>query len=142
MKKDGVDQSLLDESKQLVEQFDRAWNERDPEALAALFHKKADIQFYHGIMVRGRERIKRFYRDKVFPYLPEGMQHVTRSFKLRHIAEGVVIGDGRVDLVDLQQSDPQLAIHRRVKVTGVVVKDDQGRRFAAVRIMVPVKDQA
>ena len=142
MKKDGVDQSLLDESKQLVERFDRAWNERDHEGLAALFHEEADFQFYHGIMVRGRERIQRFYRDKVFPYLPEGMQHVTRSYKMRQIAEGVVVGDGRVDLVDLQQPDPALAVQRRVKATGVVVKDDQGCRYAAVRIMVPVKDQA
>jgi uncharacterized protein (TIGR02246 family) len=140
MKTDVIDQSLLDESQYLVKELDRAWNERDPEGLAALFHEGADFQFYYGLMVRGRARIERFYREKVFPYLAEGMRHVTRSFKLRQIAEGVVIGDGRVDLVDIQEPDPALAVQRRVKVTAVVVKGEGGWRFSAVRIMVPVKD--
>ena len=63
----------------LVGAFDNAWNNRDHEALEAFFTEDADFQFYHGLLVRGRERIKKYYRDKVFPYLPKGLRHVTRS---------------------------------------------------------------
>ena len=72
--------------------------------------------------------------------MPEGLRHVTRSYKVRLLTEGVAIGDGRVDLVDENEEDPEKRVHRRLKVTTVVLKGEEGWRFSAVRIMVPVKD--
>ena len=123
----------------LVSRFDTAWNERDSEALADLFHEESDFQFYHGIIVCGGERIKRFYRDKVFPYLESGLTHVTRKYQVREIRDGVLIGDGRVDLVVMEDGGEK-EIKKRLKVTTVVVRDNEGWKFSAVRVMEPVKD--
>ena len=140
MKTDITDQDLIKTSLQLIEDFDRAWNERDAEALAELFTEEADFQFYYGLMVRGREKIQKYYRDKVFPYLPEGLKHVTKSPRVRRISDGVLIGDGRVDLVDIDEKDPEKAVQQRLKVTTVVVKNEYGWKFSAVRVMKPVKE--
>ena len=140
MKTDITDQDLIETSIQLIEDFDRAWNERDAEALAELFTEEADFQFYYGLMVRGREKIQKYYRDKVFPYLPEGQKHVTKSPRVRRISDGVLIGDGRVDLMDIDEKDPVKAVQKRLKVTSVVVKVDGEWKYSAVRVMRPVKD--
>jgi uncharacterized protein (TIGR02246 family) len=134
------DPDLMEACQKLVDDFDQAWNRRDPEALAVLFDEEADFQFYYGLMARGREKIKRYYQEKVFPYLPEGLEHVTRSFKIRQITDTVLIGDGRVDLVDSQEKDPEKSLHQRLKVTTINVKGDDGWKFSAVRVMKPVKD--
>jgi uncharacterized protein (TIGR02246 family) len=125
---------------ELVNKFDAAWNGRDPDALGVLLTEDADFQFYYGLLVRGRERIKRYYREKVFPYLPEGLKHITRSYKVRQLTDKVVIADGRVDLVDEDEEDPEKRLQHRLKVTTVVVKEEKGWRYSAVRIMVPMKE--
>jgi hypothetical protein len=56
------------------------------------------------------------------------------------LTDEVVIGDGRVDLVIVNEEGEEIQVQRRLKVTTVVLKDDQGWRFSAVRMMVPVKD--
>ena len=140
MKIKTADSELLKASQKLVEDFDRAWNERDVEALAELFTEEADFQFHYGLMVRGREKIKKYYRDKVFPSLAEGLRHVTKSPKVREISDTVVVGDGRVDLVDIDEKDPENAVQGRLKVTTVVVKENGDLKFSAVRAMKPVKD--
>ena len=140
MKSDKTLNEIEDIATDLVSKFDAAWNNRDPEALAAFFTEKADFQFYYGLLVRGRERIKKYYTNKVFPYLPEGLRHVTRSYKVRVLTDEVVIGDGRVDLVVVNEEGEEIRVQRRLKVTTVVLKEDEGWRFSAVRLMVPVKD--
>ena len=127
-------------STELISLFDAAWNGRDAKALAVLFTEDADFQFYYGHLVRGRERIKKYFRDKVFPYLTEGLRHVTRTYKVRTLTDEVVIGDGRVDLVEFNEEGEKIAVQHRLKVTTVVITDEGGWLFSAVRIMVPVKD--
>jgi uncharacterized protein (TIGR02246 family) len=46
-------------SPRLVSDLDAAWNARDADALASLFHEDADFQFYSGLMLRGRRLIQR-----------------------------------------------------------------------------------
>ena len=140
MKPEKLSQEIEDMSKEIVSKFDDAWNTRDPDALAKLLQEEADFQFYYGHLVRGRERIKRYYTEKVFPYLPEGLKHVTRSYRVRKITDSVLIGDGRVDLGDENEKDPEKRVQRRLKVTTGVLKGEEGWRFSAARIMVPVKD--
>ena len=135
-----LNQEIQEMADELISKFDTAWNTRNDVDLAVLFHEEADFQFHYGHLVRGRERIKRYYRDKVFPYLPEGLKHVTRSYKARTLTEGVVIGDGRVDLVNENEKDPDKKVHKRLKVTSVVQKGEDGWLFSAVRLMIPVKD--
>ena len=124
----------------LVGAFDKAWNDRDHEALEAFFTEDADFQFYYGLLVRGRERIKKYYRDKVFPYLPKGLRHITRSYKIRVLTDEVLIADGRVDLVEVNEEGEEIQVQRRLKVTTVSLKDEGVLQFSAVRLMVPVKD--
>ena len=126
-------------SEKLVEDFDQAWNERDAEALAALFTEDADFQFYYGHMVRGRKRIKSYYQDKVFPFLPENMRHLTHSYKTRQLGEGILISDGKVDLILVDENGEQIEVKRRIRVTTVTIEDKDQLKFAAVRIMIPVK---
>ena len=139
MKSNPLAPGLEEASAELVSRFDAAWNNRDPEALASFFTEDADFQFYYGILVRGREKIKRYYRDKVFPYLEENLIHITRKYKVREISDGVVIGDGRVDLVIVENGEEK-EIQKRLKVTTVVVREGREWKYAAVRVMVPVKD--
>jgi len=140
MKPEKFSQEIEDMSKEIVSKFDEAWNGRDADALEGLFHEEADFQFYYGLMLRGRKRIKKYYAEKVFPNLPAGWKHVTRSFGVRLLTEGVAIGDGKVDLVDENEGDPEKRVQRRLKVTTVVVKEKENWLFSAVRLMVPVKD--
>jgi uncharacterized protein (TIGR02246 family) len=127
------------EREELISKFDSAWNTRDADALADLFTEDADFQFYHGILVGGKERLRKFYRDKVFPYLEEGLTHVTRKYKVREITDGVVIGDARVDLVIMEEGEEK-EIQKRLKVTSVVVREEEDWKYSAVRVMEPVKD--
>jgi len=124
----------------LISRFDTAWNGRDAEALAELFTDEADFQFYYGHLARGRDKIRRYYATKVFPYLAENLRHITRSSKTRVLAEGALIGDGRVDLVEVDEKGSELKVQRRLKVTTVVVQAGGDWKFAAVRMMVPVKE--
>lgn len=139
MKVKTEDQDLIEISIQLAEKLDAAWNQRDPEAMANLFHEDADFQFHNGLLIRGRKRIKRYYAEKVFPTLLPGWRHITRSARVRRIAENVVIGDGKADLVDISVEDPEKGIQRRLKVTTVSVLDNKEWRFSAVRVMVPAE---
>jgi len=124
----------------LVARFDTAWNSRDSDALASFFTEDADFQFYYGILVRGQEKIEKYFHDKVFPYLTPGLMHVTRKYKLRQVTDEVIIGDGRVDLVVMDDDGEELRVERRLKVTTVVVMDSGVWKYSAVRLMVPVKD--
>jgi uncharacterized protein (TIGR02246 family) len=135
-----MNQELKELSFKLADRFDTAWNSRDPEALGKLFQKEADFQFYNGLILRGRKRILKYYREKVFPDLPEGWRHVTKSIKSRYLTDTVAIGDGKVVLVDENESDEDIRIKRRIKVTSVAVKEDGDWRFTAVRLMIPVED--
>jgi uncharacterized protein (TIGR02246 family) len=137
MKITTTDPDLIKTSQKMVEDFDRAWNERDPRALAELFVEDADFQFHNGLLVRGRKRIQRYYAEKVFPSLPVGMKHITRSARVRVITDGVIIGDGKVDLVDENETGPEKRVQRRLKVTTIAVKKAESWRFTAVRVMAP-----
>jgi uncharacterized protein (TIGR02246 family) len=140
MKKDQLLPEIERVSAEIVKRFDAAWNGRDAKALGEMFTEDADFQFYYGLLVRGRERIQKYYAEKVFPYLPEKLRHFTRSSKVRAVAEGVLIGDGKVDLVEVDDQGAEIAVQRRVKVTTVVVKEGGQWKFAAARVMVPVKE--
>ena len=126
-------------SEKLVEDFDQAWNARNPEALAALFTEDADFQFYYGHMVRGRERIMRYYQEKVFPYLPQNMRHLTRSYKTRELADDILISDGKVDLTLVDENGELIEVKRCIRVTTVAQIEKNELKFSAVRIMIPVK---
>jgi hypothetical protein len=65
---------------------------------------------------------------------------VTKSFRVREISDTVLIGDGRVDLVDNNEKDSEKGVQQRLKVTTVVVKENGGWKYSAVRVMKPVKD--
>ncbi len=139
MKSPAIPPGLEKSIGELVSRFDDAWNQRDVEALAALFVEEADFQFYHGILVWGRERIKKFYRDKVFPYLEQGLNHITRKYQVREITGDVLLGNGRVDLVIVEDGEER-EVQKRLKATTVVVGEGEDWKFAAVRVMVPVKE--
>jgi uncharacterized protein (TIGR02246 family) len=139
MTRDFHSSEIEDLSAELVSRFDAAWNERDADGLAALFSEDADFQFYYGHLVRGREKIRKYYQDKVFPYLEEGLRHVTRKYQVRVLTEGAILGTGRVDLVEVDGEGREVRVQRRVRVTTVVVREGDEWKFAAVRVMVPVK---
>lgn len=121
----------------LVADFDRAWNERDADALAELFTEGADFLFYNGLMLRGRDRIWKYYKEEVFQRLPEGWIHTTRSFKIRPLSETVILGDGEANLVDENEQGPDKRIKRTITVTTIAVKEGEDWRFTAVRLMMP-----
>ena len=56
------------------------------------------------------------------------------------LTDEAVIADGRVDLVEVNEEGEEIQVQRRLKVTTVSLKENEGWRFSAVRLMVPVKD--
>lgn len=125
-------------SSELVSAFDGAWNRRDAEALASLFHEDGDFHFYNGLELRGRRLIQRIYGRSVFPNLPEGLIHRTRSVRVRVLSDKVALGDGKVDLLDTTKADEENQVQLTVSATIILTNDDGRWGISAVRLMVPV----
>ena len=140
MKHEADNQEVEDLSIQLASKFDTAWNNRDADSLASLFHIDADFQFYNGLLLRGQKLIKRFYSRSIFPSLPEGLRHLTRSARIRLLTETVAIGDAKVDLVDESEDDEEKRVQLRLLSTTVLIKEEEKWLVSAVRLMVPTKD--
>ncbi len=138
-----IQETLYQEVEDLADHIalegDTAWKNRDADSLAALFHSEADLQFYNGLILKGRKRIRKYYAKKVFPFLPEGLRHVTKSRNVRLLTETVAIGDSDVDLVDENEEQEEKRVQRRLKVTTVVIKENGTWQIAAVRMMIPTK---
>jgi uncharacterized protein (TIGR02246 family) len=126
-------------SPQLISDFDAAWNARDAEALASLFHEDADFQFYNGLMLRGRRLIQRVYASSIFPSLPEGLRHKTEPERIRLLSETVALGDARVAILDANEDDAQKRVQRVISATIVLTKGDECWAISAVRLMVPAE---
>jgi uncharacterized protein (TIGR02246 family) len=124
-------------SPQLISAFDAAWNARDAEALASLFHEDADFQFYNGLMLRGRRLIHRVYARSIFPSLPEGLRHRSEPARIRLVSETVALGDAKVELLDVNEEDEQKRVQLRIAATIVLAKDGGRWAISAVRLMVP-----
>ena len=125
-------------SSRLVSEFDEAWNGRDAEALASLFHEDGDFHFYNGLELRGRRLIQRIYGRSVFPNLRTGLIHRTRSMRVRMLSDSVALGDGKVDLVDTIEADEEKQVQLTISAT-IILANRNGRwGISAVRLMVPV----
>jgi uncharacterized protein (TIGR02246 family) len=131
---------VYDLSVQLASKLDTAWNNRDVETFTSLFQSDADLQFYNGLMVRGKKLIKRFYSKSVFPNLHEGLRHLTKSIRIRLLTDTVAIVDAKVDLVDEAEDDDKKRVQRKLLTTTVIIKEDERWWISAVRIMTPTKD--
>lgn len=140
MKQEALYQEVKDLSIQLAAKIDTAWNNRDADSLASLFHTDADFQFYNGLMLRGQKLIRRFYSRSIFPSLPEGLRHLTKSTRIRLLTESVAIGDTKVDLIDEAEDDEEQRVQRRLMATTVLIKEKERWWISAVRLMVPTKD--
>jgi uncharacterized protein (TIGR02246 family) len=130
----------LDEvSSRLTSDFDAAWNARDAEALASLFHEHADFQFYNGLVLRGRRLIQRVYASSIFPSLPEGLRHKTEPERIRLLSETVALGDAKVAIFDASEDDEQKRVQRMISATIVMTKGGGRWAISAVRLMVPAE---
>jgi uncharacterized protein (TIGR02246 family) len=138
MAQEGIVSEVEALSSQLVSAFDGAWNARDAEALASLFHEDGDFHFYNGLELRGRRLIQRIYGRSVFPSLPEGLVHKTRSMSVRLLSDAVALGDGKVDLLDTTKSDEEKQVQLTISATIILTHDDGCWGISAVRLMVPV----
>jgi len=125
-------------SSELVSAFDGAWNRRDAEALASLFHEDGDFCFYNGLKLRGRRLIQRVYGRSVFPNLPGGLTHRTRSMRVRMLSDRVALGDGKVELLDTTKADEENQVQLTISATIILTNDDGRWGISAVRLMVPV----
>jgi len=50
-----------------------------------------------------------------------------------------LISDGRVDLVIVEEGEEK-EVRKRLRVTTVVIQEGESLKFAAVRVMEPIKD--
>jgi uncharacterized protein (TIGR02246 family) len=117
--------------------LDRAWNRRDPEAYAALFDEDADFRFHDGLWIQGRNAIKAFWGERVFPGSSAGMRHIVTSNRLRFITEDVAIGEGVVRIVD--RSGEQEVVHLDTQGTLLAVKRAGQWLISAVRLAEFIK---
>ncbi|MGD2143061.1 MAG: hypothetical protein PVF54_01140 [Anaerolineae bacterium] len=109
-------------SPRVSSEFDAAWNARDAEALASLFHEVTDFQFCNALMLRGRRLIQGVYASSIFPTLPQRLRHKTRAERLGQLSGTVALGDGKLAIVDATQDDEQERVHRMISATIVLTK--------------------
>jgi uncharacterized protein (TIGR02246 family) len=117
---------------QLATELDRRWNQCDARAFADLFEVDGDFRFHTGAWIRGKASIEAFWRDEVFPGLPEGMRHVTITKRVRFITDSVAIGDGTLRLVDV--SERQERVHLETAGTVLAVKKNARWLISAIRL--------
>jgi uncharacterized protein (TIGR02246 family) len=117
---------------QLATELDRRWNERDAGAFADLFETDGDFRFHTGYWIKGKASIEDFWRQQVFPGLPEGRRHVVIAKRVRFVMDNVAIGDGTIRVVDLMEG--QERVHLETDVTVLVVKKDGRWYISAVRL--------
>lgn len=126
-------------SPRLVSDFDAAWNARDADMLASLFHPDADFQFYNGLMLRGRRLIQRVYARSIFPSLDEGLRHETEPQHIRLLSDTVALADAKVVIVDTSEDDARMRVQLTISATIVLANEDGRWAISAVRLMVPVE---
>ena len=117
---------------QLVTELDRRWNQRDARAFADLFETDGDFRFHTGTWIKGRVCIEDFWRDMVFPELPEGMRHVVTTKRVRFVTDNVAIGDGTLRLVDITEG--QERVHLETEGTLLAVKKNARWYISAIRL--------
>ena len=123
---------------QLATELDKRWNQRDARAFADLFETDGDFRFHTGTWIKGRGCIEDFWRDMVFPGLPEGMRHVVTTKRVRFVTDNVAIGDGTLRLVDLTEG--QERVHLETEGTVLAVKKNARWFISAVRLTALVPE--
>ena len=117
---------------QLATELDRRWNERDAGAFADLFETDGDFRFHTGDWIKGKASIEDFWRQQVFPGLPEGMRHVLVARRVRFVTDNVAIGDGTLRLVDVGEG--QERVHLENEGTLIAVKKNARWYISAIRL--------
>lgn len=115
-------------------ELDDAWNSRDADTLAGLFCHDADFRNAAGLMLRGREEIRRHYTAEVFPTLPVGLLHETIPAHIRFVTPDVAVGDGEVRLFE---EDSEAVEYPPLLVSSVLVKEEDRWLISAVRLAKP-----
>jgi uncharacterized protein (TIGR02246 family) len=127
----GDEQTLL----ALAAHSDELWNQRDAEALSALFAADADLAIGDRTRVASRDAIRTYFTESFSQMTPD-LRHVMQVRAMRETTPGVVLADGDVRIERLH-ADGSREVLRRFTTTSLVVRDGDGWRFMAVRA-VPV----
>ena len=132
--------TISKEDKQSVQQLpaelDRRWNLRDAVAFADLFIKDGDFRFYNGAWIKGKASIETFWKNEVFPGLPESMRHVIVIKCVRFVTDDVAIGDGTLCFVDVSEEQERVLLER--EGTLIAVKRNDRWKISAIRLAASV----
>jgi uncharacterized protein (TIGR02246 family) len=126
--------------------MDQAWNARDASAMAALFEPDGDFTFHNGLHIRGRNRIERFWSERVFPMTPDSLRHLGTINGARFLTEDVAVGTVDFKIYDASLVDgaietvrdiPEDAVHLHTRGVGIAVRHDEVWRYAVIQLWVP-----
>ena len=132
-----ISQEDIEAVLQLPVEIDRAWNERNAQAFAALFDEDGDFRFHTGQWIKGRKAIEQFWREEVFPALMEGMRHSSTARQVRFVTGDVAIGEGNIRIVAFVEG--QERVFMDTECTLLAVKRDGRWRISAARLATLAK---
>lgn len=111
----------------MISGVEDAWNEGNPEALASMFTKNADLHSREGRWYTGPDEIARYFEEWMAQH--EGDLKDIDLDRARLISESLALVDVTSRLLDREQT-----VTEQVKVTVVVERQlDGGWQFAAWR---------
>lgn len=111
----------------MISGVEDAWNERDPEALASMFTKKADLHSREGRWYTGPDEIAGYFVEWMAQH--EGDVKDIDLDRARLISESLALVD-----VDSRLLDREQTVTEQVKVTVVVERQlNGGWQFSAWR---------
>lgn len=122
----------------LAARSDDLWNDRDADALGALFAEDADLAVGDQPIRSTRTDIRAYFVES-FAKMPADLRHVMQVNALRELSPGVVVADGEVR-IERALPDGSRTVLRRFANTTVLVREGDEWRFAAVRA-VPLPEK-
>ena len=116
--------------RRLVQQHDAARNRGDWKAVGQLFTVDAEQLTSAGEWRKGRARIEKGMAQSMATVYKNG-KYTTTIQNLRMVTPTVAVADGSFEITNIKDGS------RRGHMTYVLLKTDDGWRFAASRAMVP-----
>lgn len=117
----------------LTQEFDAAWNARDAGRFSACFTEDGEMWFRpFDEPMRGRDQIRKSYLQILSGLTPD-TKHVTVIEATHAVAPGVLLLDGKADILASAPSGNETITARRYSGMAILLKTAQGWRILFFR---------
>jgi len=136
--------AALEIAQRLSNEMDEAWNAHDADAMAAMFTDEGTFTFHTGLHIRGKARIGRVWRDRIFPQTPDSLRHLGKVTSARWVSDDVLTGTLDFCIYDAEMVEdpddiPEEAMHLHTRALSVLVRQGWQWRVSLIQLWVPDK---